>query len=320
MPLHRRAPLVSTCIALFPLAAASAQEDRPVGGPVQQAATDPGPKEGGGVSIELRARGSFTFSADIDDTDGDVQIGRAGFGVTLGFQPWERARLSLGVDQEVSWYLFDNATPIIPTSPADGDPFELALSTTFSPRLSVQHDERWAWFVGGIIQVAGEPDADIGDSATFGGFAGARYAFSESFGLSFGFAAKTRLEDDAIVIPLIGLDWKINDRVTVATEGTFGTVTVKLADQWSAILSGGWELRDYRLDDDAVLPDGVVSDSRVPIGLAFEWKPSPNTTVSVGGGVVVWQEFEFRDEDGDDVSETNTDPAPFIGVSATFRF
>jgi hypothetical protein len=320
MPSSTRALLLPTCMLLLSAGAAWAQEDRPVGGPVQQAATEASPKEGGGVSVEIRARGSFTFSADIDDTDGDVQIGRAGFGINLGFQPWERARLSLGLDEEVSWYLFDNATGIIPSSPADGDPFELALTTTFSPRLSVQHDQHWAWFVGGIIQVSGEPDADIGDSATYGGFAGARYAFSENFGLSFGFAAKSRLEDDAIVIPLIGLDWKINERVTVATEGTFGFITVKLADEWNAVVSGGWELRDYRLDDDAILPDGVVSDSRVPIGLAFEWKPSPNTTLSIGGGVVVWQEFEFRDNDGDDVSETNTDPAPFIGVSATFRF
>lgn len=314
--LRHRVPFAA--VLLLPVASALAQEDRPVGGPVQQAATQPG--QAGGITIEFRPRASYTFAADIDDTNGDVAIARAGLAFSVAFQPFERAQLSLGLDEEVSWYLFEDATPIIPSAPADGDPFELALSTTFSPRLSVQHDQHWAWFVGGIIQFSGEPDADIGDSASYGGYAGARYSFSESFSLSLGFAAKSRLEDDAIVVPLIGVEWKINDRVTLASEGTFGTLNVKLNEEWSATFSGGWELRDYRLDDDPVLPDGVVSDSRVPLGVAFEWRPSPNISLSLGGGVVVWQEFEFRDSDGDDVSETNTDPAPFIAFSALFRF
>jgi hypothetical protein len=319
MPYHRAA-LPIACFLAVPIGSAFAQQDQPSGGPVQQAASVPAQKEAGGVSFELRTRGSFTFSADIDDTDGEVEIARAGFGASVGFHPWERAQISLGVDEEVSWYLFDNATRIIPTAPGAGDPFELVLSTTFSPRLSVQQDEHWGWFVGGIIQFSGEADVHVDDAATFGGYAGARYSFSENFGLSFGFAAKSRLEDDAIVIPLVGLDWNVNDRVTISTDGTVGSIHVKLDDQWAAVLSGGWELRDYRLDSDSPLPDGVVSDSRVPIGLSFEWKPSANVTLSIGGGAVVWQEFQFRDNDGNDISETNTDPAPFVSLSAHFNF
>jgi hypothetical protein len=174
--------------------------------------------------------------------------------------------------------------------------------------------------VGGIIEFAGDPDADIGDTGTYGGYAGARYAVSESFGFSFGFAAKTRLEDDALVIPLVGIEWKVSDRVTLSTEGTTLRIASKLSDEWSVGLSAGWELREYRLDDEGPVPDGVMSDSRIPIAVSFDWTPSPNVTLAISGGAVVWQEFEFRDSNGDDVSETNTDPAPFIGLSAQFRF
>lgn len=315
MPLS---PRVFLAVAFLPCglsAAALAQDQPPVGGPVQQAAA-----ASESLTFQLRARGTFAFDADIDDTDGSVSIGRAGVGLGLTFRAWERARLSLGVDEEVSWYLFDDATRIIPALPASSDPFELGLITTFSPRLSVQHNENWSWFVGGIIEFAGDPDADIGDSGTYGGYAGARYAVSETFGLTFGFVAKTRLEEDALAIPLIGIDWKVSDRVTFSTEGTTGKIAAKLSDEWSVSVSGGWELRDYRLDDDGPVPDGVMSDSRIPIAISFEWNPSPNITLALTGGAVVWQEFEFRDEDGDDVSETNTDPAPFIGLSAQFRF
>lgn len=295
---------------------AHAQSSPPVGGPVQQAAK----ASAEGVSVQLRGRGTFTFEADVDDTEGSVSVGRAGFGVGISFQPWERARLSLGVDEEVSWYLFDDARGIVPNLPGVGDPFELGLTTTFSPRLSVQHDERWGWFVAGIIEFAGDPDADIGDSGTYGGFAGARYAFSETFGLSFGIGAKTRLEDDTLVIPLIGLDWKVTDQVTISTEGTVGKIAVKLDDQWSVNLTGGWELRDFRMDDDSPVPDGVLSDSRIPIAVSLEWQLSQMCSLTLTGGAVVWQEYEIRNRNGDDINEINTDPAPFVGIAAQFRF
>ena len=43
----------------------------------------------------------------------------------------------------------------------------------------MQVSERWSWFVGGILNFSGEPDADVSDSATYGGFGGARYKFSD---------------------------------------------------------------------------------------------------------------------------------------------
>lgn len=306
---------VALAVALAAACPAFAQDSQPVAGPVQRAAT-----VGQGINVELSGRGLYTFGSDIDDTDGSVSIWRAGFGLGLAFQPFERARLTLGIDEEASWYLFDDATRIIPGVPADGDPFELGLITTFSPRLSVMHDEHWSWFVAGIVEFAGDPNADVGDSGTYGGIAGARYAFSESFALTFGIVGKSRLEDDFLAFPIIGIDWKINDRVAFSTEGTVGKLTAALNDEWSASLSAGWELREYRMDDDAPVPDGVMSDSRIPIAVSFDWSPSKAFTLGITGGAVIWQEFEFRDGAGEDVSEVNTDPAAFIGLSGRLRF
>lgn len=79
-------------------------------------------------------------------------------------------------------------------------------------------------------------------------------------------------------------------------------------------------MRDYRLDDEGSLADGAVSDSRVPVALEVVWSPSPRTSISLTGGVVVWQEFEFRDSDGNELDDRNTDPTGFVGVSARFSF
>jgi len=269
------------------------------------------------ITLELRAGGEYTFAADIDNSPGDARIARTNFGFGIGIPIGERSRLTLNVDEELSWYFFDRASGLVPGT---SDPFELALSTQFQPTFFSQIDDHWSWFVGGLVNFSGEPDADIGDSVTYGGFGGARYKFSDAFSLSFGLGAKTRLEDSALVIPLLGIEWKVSDRVTVSTEGTHVKVTAQLNKQLAVALSGGWELREFRLDDDAPLPSGVVRDRRVPIGVSLEWKPTHNTQLSLGGGVVVWQEFRFDDRNGDRVSETNTNPAAFVGLSGKLNF
>lgn len=268
-------------------------------------------------TVSISGGGSYTFAADIDDSDGDVRIARAMFGVGVGIPVGERSRLSFSIEEEASWYLFDNATGLVPGST---DPFELGLSTDFSVRFFAPIDEDWSWFVGGNVNVSGEPDVDVGDAVTFGGLAGARYRVNERLALSFGVAGRSRLEDSALFIPLLGVEWKVSDRVTLSTEGTGLRVAAKLDEAFTVALSGGWESREYRLRDDGPLPDGVARDARVPIAVSLDYAPSRTFRLSVFAGAVVWQEFQFDDRDGDEISETNTDPAPFVGISGTFSF
>lgn len=311
--------LLPAAILAVPLSVASAQGDAPAPKPAETRTIELAPEKASGrpITIQLRGSGEHTFSSDIDGTPGDVGVTRAGFGFGIAVPIAERSSLSLDIDEEVSWYFFDNASGLVPGTT---DPFELALSTQIRSRFSSQIDDRWSWFVGGVVSLEGEADADVGDSATYGGFGGARYRFSDSLSVSFGLGARTRLEESTLVIPLIGVEWKVSDRVTVATEGLGARVTARLNDQLAVTLSGKWELREYRLDDTNLLPDGVARDRRVPIGLWLDWKPTDSVKLSVGGGVVVWQEFRFDDRNGDRVSETNTDPAAFLGLSGSISF
>ncbi|MGE3108576.1 MAG: DUF6268 family outer membrane beta-barrel protein [Phycisphaerales bacterium] len=282
--------------------------------PTADAPADPAPRA---WTFEVRGAGSYTFAADIDDSPGDVRIARAGFGVGVGIPIGDRSTLTFDIDEEASWYLFDNAGGLVPGST---DPVELVLSTDLGLRFSSRINPEWSWFLGGLAEFAGEPDVDVGDAATFGGYGGVRYQVSERFAVSAGLGAKSRLEDDALVIPVLGVDWQITDRVSLKTEGTRVRLSAKLSETLAVSLAGGWELREFRLRDDGPLPDGVFRDTRVPISISLDFRPSHAVRISVFGGVVVWQEFRFDDRSGDEVSETNTDPAPFIGISAAFSF
>ncbi|MBC7834953.1 MAG: hypothetical protein H7Y88_07610 [Phycisphaerales bacterium] len=280
----------------------------------------------------LRGAGEFTFAADLDDdagasgTQGEVSIARASTGLTFLGPIGDRARLNIDLTGEVSWYNFENGGALLP--PASALPagtvtdslFDEVYEVGVAPILAFVIDEQWSWFLGGGVRASGESGADIGESLTYGGFGGARYAFSEDLALSFGLGVRTRLEDDPYVLPVLGLEWQINDKVRFATEGLGARVTAAIDDEWSVWISGAYESREFRLEEDGPLPDGVVNDSRFPIGVGVQWKPSANLVFEVAGGVVVWQEFEIDDSDGDEVAEVQTDPAAFIRAGVRIAF
>jgi hypothetical protein len=268
-------------------------------------------------TVGLVPTGSITFQADLKDSPGSVEIWRAGLRADVQGPLGDRARLSVGLLDEASWYLFDKATGL---APGTSDLFESVYLVRITPRIAVQQGEQWGWFVGGIAEFAGEAGVDIGDAGTYGGFAGANYAFDENVSATLGFGAKTRLEHSPLLLPVFGLDWKVNEKTTVSIDQFGGRVATKLRDDLTFAVSGTWELREYRLDKDSALPKGVVRDTRVPIGASLDWQPWKGATVTLFGGAVVWQQFKIDDRNGFRVSEDNTDPAPFVSLSAKFVF
>jgi len=276
-------------------------------------------QEGPRLSFEIAPRTQYTFRADLDDSPGSVAVWRGGAAFSLS-APWgDRANFQFTADAEASSYDFNGATGLIAGTDS---PISDAYRIRLIPALAYRCSERWAVLGGGLIEFAGEGGADVGDSTTFGGYVGARYAFSEKFALTFGVQGKSRLEDSAIFLPILGFEWHITDKVTLSTDspGVGLRLAAAIDEHWTFVLSGAWELREYRLEDGSPLPDGVMRDDRAPIGASIEWRPNPHITVALSGGAVVWQRYRFDDQNGDRVSEDNTDPAPFIGISARFDF
>lgn len=268
------------------------------------------------VRFEVKPRVSHAFRADFDDAGAEVSVTRAGVAAGWSIAVNQRLRLGMSADFESSWYDFGKSA----TLPGGGEPLDSAASIRFGPNVFYAIDERWSVFAGAGPEFSGAYGADVGDSFTFGGYVGARYALSEKFALSFGLQGRTRLEEDARLLPLLGIEWQITDDVRLSTEGPGLRLTVRLDDAWSFNVGAAWELREYRLEDDAPIPEGVLRDSRFIVGAGFDFTPSPWVTLSLFGGVVAWQEYRFDDRDGNELLEDNTDPTGFIGFSAAFRF
>jgi len=271
-----------------------------------------------GLTLDLTPRFEYAFESSLDDSDADVAVARAGLILNFGLPINERFRMSLNTDVEASNYTFDSG----PAAGAFDDPFDNVYRFRFSPGFYYGVNQRWGILGGGIIELAGESDADVGDSATYGGFVGARHAFNEKFALTGGVQVKTRIEDNLLFIPIIGFEWNVNSRVTLSTSGPgFGLrLNAVLNEQWSFSAAASWEVRDFRLAEDAPIASGIARDERVPVIVGFIFKPKPAITLSLYGGAIVWQELSLDDSDGDEIAEDNTDPTGIVGFSASFRF
>lgn len=286
--------------------------------PAAAASPQPGAEERkSDFTVSLLPLGEVTFRSDLRDGPGDVSVYRAGLGTSLTVALGDRARFTLNMDNEASWYQFDNASGLIAGA---AKPFNDVYRVNARPMVFVSENRRFHWYVGGIVEVAGEAGVDIGDAITGGGFGGVRYYFSEDFAVSVGVAARTRLGESMLVIPLIGLDWTINDHTRLSVDGLTARLTTDLRKDLEFFIAGGWELRDYRFENDSPLPGGAVHDIRVPVGAGFKWSPCKTVSVELSGGAVVWQRFRFDDSNSNRVAEEHTDPAPFVKLTATITF
>lgn len=317
--------LLVPSLLLTPTAAAqSGETPPPADAPASSAEPTAAATESSSAShlhITLTPRAEYTFESDLDDADASGSVTRVGGEMFMLYSLNQRTQLTLGVDGDYSWYDFSGSDPAVLGGGSLKDLLDDAVKIDILPGIRYGIDDHWTFIGGFIAEFAGEPNVDIGRAATFGGFAGARYAFSDNFALTLGAGIKTRLEDNVQVLPFIGLEWKINERFRIASKGPGINLAVAVSDTVAVTAGVAYDSRDYRLDDDhRYFPEGVARDTRVPIRVGVEWAPSKRLSVEGYTGVVVWQEYEFLDRDGIKQLDDNTDPAPFIGVNCSIKF
>ncbi len=273
----------------------------------------------GGVQTEINVRGDLTLRSDLSDGGGSVAVRRAGYDATFGyaFSPTLIGSLTLGTD--VVWFDFKDATGLVAGT---GRPWSQLSQSYVSPRLVIVQDQTWSYLVGGSLNVSGEADADIGDSLRWSALGAVRYAVSDTLSLTAGLVASSRLERATQFVPLLGLTWQIDEftKLDLGGRGLGLELSTKLDEAWTASVSVEFENAEYRLNDEAPLAAGVVRDRRVPLLVGLAWKPTPRVEVGVKVGAVVYQEFTVYNRSGDELSETNTDPAAMIGLSASLKF
>lgn len=269
---------------------------------------------------EVNLSGRYAFQSDVDG-GGNVAVTRSMLSGWFSREFTPDFRASLLVSSEVSWYDFNNATGLIAGT---GKPFGQLSETDVSPGFACKINEQWTALSGLIFRVAGENDADFGDSFTWGGYVAAQYKPTKDLSVTLGVRANERIEEDWNILPAVALDWHASQTVRVqvlpAVGGIGFRVTSEINDKVSFIIDGEYETREFRLNNEAPLPLGVVRDSRALIGMGVLWTPCERLQITARAGAVAYQEYRIDNSAGVQQSTANTDPTPYIYLGGLLTF
>ena len=187
-------------------------------------------------------------------------------------------------------------------------------------------DDRLTLFFIPTLRFTAESGADLGDAIQGGGFVGFSYRFSDRLTLGPGIGTVTQIEDSASVFPVILIDWKITNRLSLSTgQGTGATLGPGLvlnwraSRKWSFSLGGRYERLRFRLADQGLSPKGVGEDRAFPIFGGINYNHNRLFQLALIGGFELGGELSLDDKGGNNIFKESYDPAPFIGLSFGLR-
>jgi len=290
--------VIHALILLFLLAASSAAQ--------------PGPAKGLGASLRF---GAMDSSESDLDRGGSVAVSR--WDVEAGYRlvstSSQTARLSVGLESRA--YDFSASSGLFAALPEDARQYRAGLN------LTGPINDDWTWMLGPGLRWSTLGDADEGDGLAFRGMGLAIRRISDRLSLSFGALARTRLEDPDRYLPIIGIDWKITDRLSLRTADEIGlSYVIDDARKWTLDLSLVPREWEYRIEkSDETFSHGVFTDDRLMAWLIASYRPNPGITARAILGTSLKEEFTISDHTGHEIVEDDGDPPLHAGFDLSVR-
>lgn len=179
--------------------------------------------------------------------------------------------------------------------------------------------DNWTTSVGLIGSASFEDGASFSDSLNGGGFASVGYRWSKTLKTSVGGMILSRNNEDALVVPTIGLDWQVSAETLVRIKGLEARVQHGISDDFDVFLRGEFDPGSSLLKKRADTPVTSFYDKGFRAGVGFDWKINQGLKLSVDGGVA-FHEISTRDDARRELSSEWIDPAPYASVTLTFEF
>ena len=270
---------------------------------------DPNPTE-----VTFFTWDTYRFAADLED-EGDVALTHLKFSFDLRqfFSRQDMVLLQNGVD----WIHYDFSDT------GAGDLWEDVTILRSDLVYMRFFSEAWWGLVYGSIYDSFEDGADKSDGLSYGAGIGLLHNASPDLRIGAALRAVTRIEESPYVFLVPQIDWKFAPDWRVKTENRAPftlTLQRELAPAWQLEARGHYWLRRFRLDDDNLVPEGVVQDDRISLEVGARWSPSTSVWAGLWLGLDVWQEYVVEAENGNDIDEFTTDPAPYVSFSFSASF
>jgi hypothetical protein len=277
----------------------------------QQQPVDNQSGQSGRLPITVSAGVSEQFNADIDD-GGSFSITRVKTGVSVPVRLNEDFKLSTSVRYEFDSYNFD-----------DIDAWENINTLSAASILSWRMNDNWTTYGGGFVKMSAESGADLSDGTTGGGLLGFNYKVDDTLTLGAGLAVVGQIEDDASVLPLITAKWKFADNwrldvglSDVATTGYGAKLNWIFDQEFEFGLGAQFHKSRFRIKSN----DEVAQEQSATLYVDATWHASPKIDFNGFIGIAAGGKLKVDDSSGNELTDTDYDPAPIIGVRALVRF
>jgi len=277
------------------------------------------------LSSLFKAGAIYQFDTDIDD-GGEFDVLRAGgvYSTSFDLDPNNRLRFSVGY----RWTEYGfNANPG-ETGLGMTDPWDTIHTVQIGVSYVTDLSDDFSLAVSPFAELSGETGASFSDTFSGGIIGSLIFRAEENLTLSLGVGVQSQIEDSARFFPAISVEWEIAERLRLTGTGSgaslIGPTGIELEydldDAWAVALGGRYEHLRFRLDEDNVAaPDGIGQDEGFPIWgrLTYDWGKG-DLTFFAGG--MFWGELTLEDAGGNELVDTDYDPAGFIGINFRVRF
>ena len=187
----------------------------------------------------------------------------------------------------------------------------LAFNTLWKSMIN----DDWGYFLYGAVSLSAATAAELESGLTGIGGGGVQYVWSPNLSLGLGAAVATHMEDNPNVLPIIALNWQINDRWRLTTLNG-ATISYDFSGDKKFLVDLGvaYQRREYRIDHYASLYDRQIT---VELGATYNF--TPNVGIRGFVGVATDRQIQIRAHD-DKIAEQDVNASPIIGVRALFTF
>ena len=274
------------------------------------------------ISFEATIKATASDHANFDSDIGEFKRSHIEASISASRRIGSSSMLSVEFGAGLLNYDIDPSATSVAGDAADiGSEFDDITTLSLMGIFADRTDEGHSWFIGGGAISNSEQDADFGDSVDgiiTGGFG---YRVSNELEIGLGVVARTRLDDDALIVPFPQLKYSINEFWSINSEGAGLRINYKASEAVDYGVYGKFQSTTFRLDDShAFASEGMATHRSFP--LAFFAHYSPNDTIKLKGsvGAMIGGELEILDTAGNDVASQDIDPGIFGTLSVSISF
>ncbi len=293
--------LLSLCV-LFASSPASAEP-----------AASPSPQEPPGLSLAVTP--VYQLNSSLNN-GGSVSVSRLLLDINGNKALSEQLGVGFHLAYDYADYHFS-----APTTFGGGNPWAKLQRLELGGSVSYDLTPQWSLYVAPSLQFSRADDAGWGNALEYGGILSLSDDLTKDLTLGLGVGLFSELAQTTI-FPVIVINWKITDKLLLANPfhpGPTGPAGVELAykmdNGWS--LGGGAAYRSnrFRLNNDA-----IGESNAVPAWLRLSRKVADRYNLDLYGGVMLGGGMSIDDRNGNRLTSTSVNPAPFLALALSAGF